>query len=118
MSKLLRQRSALPNAASMYASKRCLNVGVVFPILKLVNTPGGAKMLGADKFGPYGLAAILAAALSACASTVSNFDALEIAGTYDTILTKQVVFNIYKTLQNQYGVPAFVKISTQTNQVT
>lgn len=75
-------------------------------------------MLGTDKFGPYGLAAILAVAVSACASTVSNFDALEIAGTYDTILTKQVVFNIYKTLQNEYGVPAFVKISTQTNQVT
>ena len=54
--------------------------------------------------------------LSACASTEVNYNTLDIAGTYDTILTKQVVFNILKTYNDRFSVPAYARVATQTSQ--
>jgi hypothetical protein len=59
--------------------------------------------------------AILAAG---CASTQVNYNTLDIASTYDTLITKQVVFNIFKTLENEFGVPAFVKVTAQSAGTT
>jgi hypothetical protein len=58
------------------------------------------------------------ALLGGCASTEINYNALDVASTYDTLITKQVVFNILKTYKDQFGVPAYVKIGTQVAQTT
>ena len=57
-------------------------------------------------------------AVAGCASTEVNFNALDVASTYDTLLAKQVVFNVLKMYYDQYGIPAYVRIGTQTSQTT
>jgi hypothetical protein len=52
--------------------------------------------------------------LSGCASTQINYNTLDIASTYDELVTKQVTFNLRKTYEHSYGIPAFVKVSAQT----
>jgi hypothetical protein len=52
--------------------------------------------------------------IAGCASTQINYDTLDIASTYDQLITKQVTFNIQKSLDNPNGIPAFVKVSNQT----
>jgi hypothetical protein len=54
------------------------------------------------------------AVLGGCASTQVNYNTLDIASTYDQLITKQVTFNLQKTLDNKDGLPAFVKITAQT----
>lgn len=49
-----------------------------------------------------------------CASSQVNYNALEIASTYDQLMTKQVSFNLAKTFCDPEGIPAFVKITSQT----
>jgi hypothetical protein len=53
-------------------------------------------------------------AISGCASTQVNYNTLDIASTYDTLITKQIVFNIFKALENRFGVPAYVKVTAQS----
>jgi hypothetical protein len=52
--------------------------------------------------------------LDGCASSQINYNTLDIAGTYDQLITKQVTFNIIKSYQDKYGLPAFVKVTAQT----
>jgi hypothetical protein len=52
--------------------------------------------------------------LTSCASSQVNYNTLDIASTYDQLITKQVTFNLRKTYENPYGIPAFVKVSNQT----
>lgn len=49
-----------------------------------------------------------------CSSTQVNYNTLEIASTYDQLMTKQVTFNLRKSIEDKYGLPAFVKITNQT----
>jgi hypothetical protein len=58
--------------------------------------------------------AAIIAVLGGCASTQVNYNTLDIASTYDQLITKQVTFNLQKTLDNKYGLPAFVKVTAQT----
>lgn len=57
-------------------------------------------------------------AISGCANTQVSYNTLDIASTYDTLITKQVVFNILKTRENPTGIPAFVKVASQSAQTT
>jgi hypothetical protein len=54
--------------------------------------------------------------VAGCASTEINFNTLDIASTYDSLITKQVAFNLLKTLADPDGIPSYVKIATQTTQ--
>jgi hypothetical protein len=54
--------------------------------------------------------------LAACASTQINYNALDIASTYDDLMDKQVTFNIQKTYLDPDGLPAFTKITAQSAQ--
>jgi hypothetical protein len=67
-------------------------------------------------WGTLAKASIIGATLTGCASTEVNYNAVDIATTYDTLITRQVAFNIVKTLKDEYSVPSFVKIATQTTQ--
>jgi hypothetical protein len=59
-------------------------------------------------------ALIAAIAAAGCASSQINYNTLEIASTYDQLLTKQVTFNLLKQINDPYGLPAFVKVTNQT----
>ncbi|MBB5756515.1 hypothetical protein HNR00_001213 [Methylorubrum rhodinum] len=63
----------------------------------------------------YSILAILVALLVAgCAADRNNLHALYIASTFDSLLTKQVAYNLLETYHNRYKVPSYVKIGTQT----
>jgi hypothetical protein len=63
----------------------------------------------------YPLVILLAAVLMAgCAANRNNIHALYIASTFDSLLTKQVAYNLLETYYNKYKVPSYVKISSQT----
>lgn len=72
---------------------------------------GGTVMSWEAKFGG---SAISAFALLGCASGQVNYNTLDIASTYDQLLTKQVTYNLIKTLDSRYSIPAFVKVTNQT----
>lgn len=57
-------------------------------------------------------------AISGCASAQVNYNTLDIGSTYDTLIIKQVVFNIFKTLENKFGIPAFVNVTAQSANTT
>src|SRR5271169_265599 len=52
--------------------------------------------------------------ITGCASTQINSNTLDIASTYDELITKQFTFNIRKTVEDPYGLPAYVKVTAQT----
>ncbi|HLI99400.1 MAG TPA: hypothetical protein VKT76_06775 [Bradyrhizobium sp.] len=52
--------------------------------------------------------------LVGCANTQLNYNTLDIASTYDQLITKQVSYNIRKSLASKYGLPAFVKVTAGT----
>jgi hypothetical protein len=57
---------------------------------------------------------IMSLTTAGCASTQINSNTLDIASTYDELITKQVTFNIRKTFEDPYGLPAYVKVTAQT----
>ena len=63
---------------------------------------------------PNSLLFMLTLSVSGCASAQVNYNTLDIASTYDQLLTKQVTYNIVKSLESQYSLPAFVKVTAQT----
>ncbi|WP_159011368.1 hypothetical protein [Bradyrhizobium sp. S69] len=60
------------------------------------------------------LISIASTALVGCASTQINYNTLDIASTYDQLITKQVTYNIRKSIESRYGLPAFVKVTAAT----
>jgi hypothetical protein len=52
--------------------------------------------------------------LASCASTQVNYNTLDIASTYDLLITKQVTYNIRKSYEDKYGLPSFTKVTAQT----
>ena len=64
------------------------------------------------------LGIIVAAVLVGCAADRNNISALYIASTFDSLLTKQVAFNLIETYVNKYRIPSYVKISSQTARTT
>ncbi|MBV9481742.1 MAG: hypothetical protein JO249_13455 [Acidobacteria bacterium] len=60
------------------------------------------------------LAATAILASAGCASTQVNRNTLDIASTYDQLITKQVTFNLEKTIESPFSVPAFVRVNVQS----
>jgi hypothetical protein len=60
----------------------------------------------------------LVISLGGCASTQINYNTLDIASTFDSLITKQVVFNLKKTQLDPFSIPAFVKVASQTASTT
>jgi hypothetical protein len=60
--------------------------------------------------------------LVGCASAQLNYNALDLAGSIDDLLTSQVIFNLVRFLDNPNGTPAQVSIGarsvTTTNQAS
>jgi hypothetical protein len=73
-------------------------------------------------FGRATIALTTMLVVAGCASTQLNYNTLDIASTYDQLITKQITVNIKKSLESKYGLPAFVKVTagtaTTTNSVT
>ena len=78
--------------------------------------------LTVKKISPHtaALTMIALTLVEGCASTQLNYNALDIASTYDQIITKQVTFNLHKVLEDKDGLPAFVKVTagSVTTQVS
>ncbi|HLK80077.1 MAG TPA: hypothetical protein VKT99_01095 [Xanthobacteraceae bacterium] len=60
------------------------------------------------------LAFALTFLVASCASSQINYNTLEIASTYDQLITKQVAYNLMKVYDDPYGLPALVKVTAQT----
>ena len=56
----------------------------------------------------------LCLSLAGCASAQVNYNTLDIAGTYDQLITKQVTFNLEKSIESKWSLPAFVKVTAQS----
>jgi hypothetical protein len=79
--------------------------------LGIENISGGEEMrLLKGIFWTFGGSFLMAS----CASTQINYNTLEIASTYDQLIIKQVTYNIMKSFEDPYGLPAFVKVTAQT----
>jgi hypothetical protein len=72
--------------------------------------------------GPVGVVCTACVLLLGCASAQLNYNALDLAGSIDDLLTNQVVFNLVRFLDNPNGSPAQVSIGagsvTTTNQAS
>ena len=53
-----------------------------------------------------------------CSSTQVNENTLDIAGTYDQLIVRQVTANLIKTVVNPFGIPAFARVTVQSAQTT
>jgi hypothetical protein len=56
----------------------------------------------------------LCLSLAGCASAQVNYNTLDIAGTYDQLITKQVTLNLQKSIDSKWSLPAFVKVTAQS----
>jgi hypothetical protein len=60
--------------------------------------------------------------IAGCASTQLNYNTLDLAESYDSLLSKQIIYNISKTMEDPWSIPAQIKVSggntTTTNAIT
>jgi hypothetical protein len=60
--------------------------------------------------------------LATCASTQLNYNSLDLAASVDSLITRQLLFNLARTLDDQYSIPSQIKLAAgsanTTNSVT
>ena len=62
---------------------------------------------------------IFALAVGGCVSTQLNYNALDLAGTVDQLVARQVIYNVVKFVENPEAIPSLVSLpagsATTTN---
>jgi hypothetical protein len=53
-----------------------------------------------------------------CASTQLNYNTLDLASTYESLILKQVLYNLTRTMDDPYSIPSQIKVSAGSAQTT
>ena len=65
---------------------------------------------------------LVGVAIGGCASTQLNYNTLDLAASLDSLTTKQILFNLARTLEDPYAVPSEINIAagtaTTSNSIT